>query len=198
MNARPSQAGGLREITREAVRERIAEQALILFDENGFEQTTIEDIVTAVGISSRSYFRYYASKEEAVIRDLVVGGAKLRDNVAQRLLEETPWQALHHGMRDGAEQIDARPEKWLRTMRVIYSAASLRARNLEKHLTWSALLTPLINEHLDGDPRFGDLPARTLVGRAFACLDAALASWTEANAAAPFRDAIDAAFAVRT
>ena len=198
MNAPPSPASGLRAITRGAVRERIAEQALILFDENGFEQTTIEDIVTAVGISYRSYFRYYASKEEAVIGDLVVGGTRLRDDVAQRLVDETPWRALHLGMRDGADQIDARPEKWLRTMRVIYSAASLRARNLEKHLAWSALLTPLISAHLEDDALFGDLSARTLVGRAFACLDAALASWTEANAAVPFRDTLDAAFAVRT
>ncbi|WP_100812103.1 MULTISPECIES: TetR/AcrR family transcriptional regulator [unclassified Microbacterium] len=197
MNRPPAPASGLRAITREAVRERIAEHALILFDEKGFEQTTIEDIVTAVGISVRSYFRYYASKEDAVIGDLVIAGTQLRDNVARRLADQTPWRALHLGMRDGAEQIDAQPDKWLRTMRVIYSAASLRARNLEKHLAWSALLTPLIRERLEDDPLFVDLEARTLVGSAFACLDAALASWTETNAAVPFGDALDAAFTVR-
>lgn len=56
MDVRSSPAGGLRAITREAVRDRITEHALILFDENGFEQTTIEDIVTAVGISACGYF----------------------------------------------------------------------------------------------------------------------------------------------
>lgn len=79
-------------------------------------------------------------------------------------------------------------------MRVITSAHSLRARNLEEHLAWSALLIPVIAERVDVDERLGDVPARTLVGAAFACLDAALASWTEAEDGVLFSDVLDAAF----
>ncbi|TQF73468.1 TetR family transcriptional regulator [Rhodococcus spelaei] len=189
-----SSPGGLRALTREAVRARIADAALVLFDENGFDETTVDDIAAAVGISGRSFFRYFPSKEDAVIGDLVIAGAQLRDNVAERLPEETPWRALHLGMREGAEQADADPTRWLRVMRVINSAASLRARNLEKHLAWSALLVPVIAEHTEPDSRLGDLPARALVASAFACLDVALTSWTEANATVPFGDVLDAAF----
>jgi len=186
--------GGLRALTREAVRARIADEALVLFDENGFEETTVDDIVKAVGLSPRSFFRYFPSKEDVVIGDLVIAGAHLRDEVARRLPDETPWRALHHAMADGAEQIDSEPARWLRTMRVINSAASLRARNLEKHLAWSALLIPVIARHIDSDAALGELPARVLVGTAFACLDAALAVWTEADAALPFRHVLDGAF----
>lgn len=187
-------AGGLRAITRDAVRARIADVALILFDENGFEEVTVDDIATAVGISARSVFRYFPSKEDVVIGDLIVAGTQLRDNVARRLAAESPWNALHHGMRDGAGQVDGDPTTWLRIMRVITSAPSLRARNLEKHLAWSAMLIPLLAEHIDADRRLGDLPARALVGTAFACLDAAMVSWAAIDAAVPFADALDTAF----
>jgi AcrR family transcriptional regulator len=187
-------AGGLRALTRETVRARIADEALVLFDENGFDETTVDDIVAAVGISPRSFFRYFPSKEDVVIGDLVIAGTALRDNVAKRLPGESAWRALHHGMRDGADQIDADPTRWLRTMRVITSAPPLRACNLEKHLTWSALLIPVITDHVESDTILGDLAARTLVAMAFACLDSALTSWTEANAAVPFGVALDVAF----
>lgn len=184
----------LRALTRDTVRATIADRALVLFDENGFDETTVDDIAAAVGISPRSFFRYFAAKEDVVIGDLVLAGSRLRDNVAAQLVEHPPWQALHRAMLMGADQIDADQTRWLRTMRVINTAASLRARNLEKHLTWSALLIPVLTEHIDSDSALGDLPAKTLVGAAFACLDAALASWTESEAPIPFRDALNIAF----
>lgn len=193
-DSRQMAVSGLRALTRDAVRANVADAALVLFDENGFDQTTVEDIVTAVGISPRSFFRYFPSKEDVVIGDLVIAGTELRDNVARRLPENTVWQALRGAMGDGADQIDADPARWLRIMRVINSAPSLRARNLEKHLTWSALLIPVIAAHADSPPRLADLPARALVGTAFACLDAALASWTETHGAVPFVDVLEAAF----
>lgn len=186
--------GGLRAVARDAVRARIAEEALVLFDEHGFDETTVEDIASAVGISARSFFRYFPSKEDVVIGDLIPAGAQLRDRVARRLPAESPWTALHQGLREGAGQLDAESARWLRIMRVITGAATLRARNLEKHLTWSALLIPVIAEHVNADPRLGDLPARTLVSAAFACFDTALTSWTEAGGEIPFVEVLDRAF----
>ncbi|WP_018296083.1 TetR family transcriptional regulator [Corynebacterium lubricantis] len=194
MNTPASQPRDLREMTRAAVRAQIADVALQLFDENGFDETTVDDIAQATGISRRSFFRYFPTKEDVVIGDLIPAGEQLRDLVAEQLTTETSWDALHQALRKGGAQIDAEPEHWLQVMRVINSAASLRARNIEKHLTWSSLLIPLISEHCQGEEKFGDLVARSLVGSAFACFDAALASWTEGEAAAPFQETLDAAF----
>jgi AcrR family transcriptional regulator len=51
--------GGLKERTRDAVRQEIAEAALLLFDEQGFDETTVEQIASAAGLSCRSFFRYF-------------------------------------------------------------------------------------------------------------------------------------------
>lgn len=59
-----SGASGLRERRRAETRKAIADAALDLFLRNGYEQTTLDEIATAAGISRRTFFLYFESKEE--------------------------------------------------------------------------------------------------------------------------------------
>ena len=52
---------GRRRVTSQAELEHIA---FDLFEANGFEQTTVEDIATAAGIGRRTFFRYFPSKND--------------------------------------------------------------------------------------------------------------------------------------
>lgn len=62
-------AVGLRERKREATRNRLIEAAFSLFEANGFEGTTVEAIAEAAGVSRRTWFRYFATKESVVFFD---------------------------------------------------------------------------------------------------------------------------------
>ncbi|RAG87070.1 TetR family transcriptional regulator [Streptacidiphilus pinicola] len=51
------------------MRESLVRAAFQLFLERGFEQTTIDDIVSLAGVGRRSFFRYFPSKEDVVFPD---------------------------------------------------------------------------------------------------------------------------------
>lgn len=58
---------GLRERKREETFARIAEASLKLFVERGYEQTTLDDIAAAAGISRRTFFYYFKAKDDILI-----------------------------------------------------------------------------------------------------------------------------------
>lgn len=62
-----SPPGGLRVRKREQTQARLAKVAMELFLARGFEATTLDDIAAAADISRRSFFHYFASKEDVVL-----------------------------------------------------------------------------------------------------------------------------------
>jgi AcrR family transcriptional regulator len=56
----------------QVVREAIWDAAIDLFSQKGFDETTIEDIVEAAGVSRRSFFRYFSSKSDLMSQRTVV------------------------------------------------------------------------------------------------------------------------------
>src|SRR5690348_6370193 len=94
-----AEPGGLRDVTRRAVRAEIAAKAMDLFLEQGFEETTVNQVAAAVGMSSRSVFRYFDSKEEMVIGELVDLGHEVAAALEGRPDDEDPWIALRHALQ---------------------------------------------------------------------------------------------------
>lgn len=162
-------------MTRAAVRARIADAALDLFVEHGFDEVTVEQIATAVGISTRSFNRYFPTKEDAVLGDAAAWGLVVRDTFTARPDDESVWQSLRHAYAALLSASDGGGDREKRAMRVLRSAPSLRARNLEKHLHWADMLAPLVAERLDGDDT--TLRAYAIVQASIACFEAALNAW---------------------
>jgi AcrR family transcriptional regulator len=69
MSAEPELGLGLRERKKLRTRATIRDQAMRLFAEKGYGETTIEQIAEAADISPSTFFRYFPSKEQLVLVD---------------------------------------------------------------------------------------------------------------------------------
>jgi AcrR family transcriptional regulator len=168
---------GLRSRTRRAMRAEVAAIALDLFLDQGFDNTTVEQITAAAGISRSSFFRYFPTKEDVFLGDLVEYGERILRTLRERPEKEPPWTSLRVAI--GPILPAAGDTRALRTSRMFIETPTLRARHYEKTLTWQRLLVPEVARRMkvhSEDPR----PA-ALISCVLACLDVALVAWTSSN-----------------
>ncbi|MCW2522113.1 MAG: transcriptional regulator, TetR family [Frankiales bacterium] len=184
---------GLRERTRRAVQAEVAAVAMDLFARNGFEHTTVDQIVAAAGMSPRSFFRYFASKEDVVLGAEEAIGQWVADALAARPKTESPWQAARRAFDLLVERNDADEQRNLILRRMLADAPSLRAGHLKKQSRWQELLAPHLANHLPPPPRGRRLDPRPLAiaAAALACLNTAQDAWVREDGRVPFGQLLD-------
>src|ERR1700742_4174688 len=77
-------------MTKPSARERLADAAFGLFDERGYEQTTVDDITERAGLGRTTFFRHYRSKEDVIFPD----HDRLLEQVSERLQTSSHGTAL--------------------------------------------------------------------------------------------------------
>jgi AcrR family transcriptional regulator len=97
---------GLRERKRRQTRERLTRVAMALFLERGFEATTLDDIASAADISRRSFFHYFASKEDVVFAWQEESAAALIAAVAARPANESMLTAAENAISAMVRQLE--------------------------------------------------------------------------------------------
>jgi AcrR family transcriptional regulator len=178
---------GLAARKKERTRRQLAEAAAELFYERGYAATTVEDIVAAVDVSPRTFFRYFPTKE-----DLVVAlGATGLDLFLEALRTRPPGESLQVAIGKAIEQSLA--PGWEDTGKVrsflelLRETPALRARWLEEAHAKRDLMAEVIAVRTGTDPT--DLRNLIIAGTVTLTINAALQVWADQNAepdAAPF------------
>ncbi|MER6961397.1 MULTISPECIES: TetR family transcriptional regulator [unclassified Streptomyces] len=187
----------LRDRMRHAMRDEVSSVAFRLFAEQGFDNTTVDQIAKEAGLSRASFFRYFGTKEDVILGNFEELGQKVAAALAARPADEKPWDALRRAF-DVVTQLNAdEPEKTLSFLRLLSEACSLKARQREKQQSWHPLLAPEISRRLGADPTAVDDPrALALVAAAIACLDVAKESWLACDGTTPLPVLLDRAMGV--
>ncbi|MBX6386018.1 MAG: TetR family transcriptional regulator [Microbispora sp.] len=120
---------GLRERKKQRTRDALIDAALDLFLSRGYEATTIDQIAAEVEVSPRTFFRYFASKEDVVL-SLTAGEQEiLLAELAARPETEPPFTALCQAVRSFLgilrEADDAAARRYLRCRKVVHSTPAL-------------------------------------------------------------------------
>ncbi len=169
-----------------------AVQDLVL--ERGYEETTVEDICGATGVSRSTFFRYFSSKEEALFGESADAGERLSEALTGRPLDEAPWVAMRRALDTLIEQYEAHDERTRRLTRLVVSTPSLAARHREKNDRWRELLRPEIARRLGADPADASDPrADAVIAAALGCVEAALSAWTSSTQPQALSEILDRA-----
>ncbi|MBM2621550.1 TetR family transcriptional regulator [Actinoplanes sp. LDG1-06] len=169
----------LRERTRRAVQLEIGEAAVRLFAERGYEATTIDDIAAAVGMSKRSVFRYFATKEDIVVGKFEVRSGRMLEILRARPLGEPVWVSLRRVLDVVDEEGDTRA-----VQRMVFETPALLGVYLR---LLQGMQEPVAAELVTraeaaGIPYAAEDPApRAVTAAAFACLVVAQQTWLAAD-----------------
>ncbi|RSM60854.1 TetR family transcriptional regulator [Amycolatopsis sp. WAC 01376] len=183
---------GLRERTRRAVRAELAEVAIGLFARQGFEETTVEEIARAAGLTKRSFFRYFPAKEDVVLDGIDLTGEKVVADLGARPAEEDPWASLQHVLRRWQEEIHA-SERTLATLRLIETTPALGGRLQQRRAEWRQRVSDALRDR----PGAGldAFTADLLTNAATAVLDAVSSAWLRSGGTADRLSLLDQGFA---
>jgi AcrR family transcriptional regulator len=152
----PAQTGR-RERKKQRTREAIVEAAFTLFADKGFEATTVEEIADMVDVSSRTFFRYFSSKEDVVLTFQEEQFGAIMAALAARPPAEPVITAMRNAgvavMRayeEGEDGFD--PKKFICVQTMLESSPALFGRSLEHGQKKHAEITRLIADRMGVDP----------------------------------------------
>lgn len=120
---------GLRERTKARTRQELVDAAFTLFAERGFEACTVDEIAEAADVSPRTFFRYFAVKEDVALARLQDESALLVEGLAQRPASESPLTALRAALRAPLARMKGEQEL-CGIMKIVESCPSLVARHM--------------------------------------------------------------------
>ncbi|MER6103533.1 TetR family transcriptional regulator [Streptomyces sp. NPDC001832] len=154
---------GLRELKKRRTRDALLHAALDLFINQGYEETTIDEIAEAVEVSQRTFFRHFASKEQAVFAVQEMVESRFLSELRRRPATEAPFAAMRSAIlcawNSIGEAIEAivTVELHMRTYRMIESTPSLLAAHLRRSMDLQNQIALLIAERegldVNTDPR---------------------------------------------
>ncbi|GHD54092.1 TetR/AcrR family transcriptional regulator [Streptomyces galbus] len=175
--------------TRQLAAQEILQTALRLFTQQGYDETTIAQIAREAGVSQRTLFRYFGTKED------LIGGSEeqfvtlVTETVRNQPADAGAWEVLRAAF-EAALSLHTSREEALERFRLVHDTDSLRATYLRKRARCQEELLPLLEPRLT-PPGTDRGQARAIVATAFACFDAATATWLEGKGQGDILDLYD-------
>lgn len=182
---------GLRERKKLERRRCIEAAAIDLFEVNGFDGTTIEDIAAKADIAPRTFFYYFATKEDVVLADYATRLELIIDELGERPEGEGPWAALRASFLVVAADYSAQRSQLVRRFAIMAENSSVYARSLQLQAGWEDALADVLAGRIGSN---GDIEPRLLAAAALACMRSSLQHWLLTGHETPLPELIEGCF----
>src|SRR4051794_15809617 len=181
----------LRERNKARARSDIAAAALTLFAERGFQAVTVDDIVASAGVSRRTFFRYFDTKEDALLADYPQLSDRLREAFDVHPNEVPVLDAIRQALHEVVDWYQERREAVLARSDVIRGSSTPAARNLELLAQWEGVVAQVVAAKLGVDA--SGLVPRTVAATVIAAFRAALSQWVRSGGEGDLHPLVDQA-----
>lgn len=166
----------LRERKKERTRRELVAAALQLFEQKGYDATTVDEIAAAAEVSPRTFFRYFADKEEVAMGE--VFDQSVIDLVNARPAGEPLVESLRHVVAGSLGLMnESDREALLPRLKIVYRTPSLRGRRWEYQLRFGRTAGTALAERLGLPP--DDLGSRVTATAALMAVEVAMDRWQE-------------------
>ncbi|MBN6033278.1 TetR family transcriptional regulator [Amycolatopsis sp. 195334CR] len=195
-----NQPTGLRERKKHATHRTLAAAAVRLAAAHGLDHVTVEDIAGEAGVSPRTFFNYFASKEDAVLMPYPDTEERTRRSVERFLAMPAHLSALAAlvtAIRPDIELVEADREEWLARMSVIEANPALVSRVMASQADSNRALVAAIAERTGQDAE-KDLFPSLLFGAVANAMQVSVRRWHAVGGEEPLTEFIDQACAVLT
>jgi len=171
---------GLRERRKRLTAAELEAAAYRLFGERGFDAVTVDDIAAEADVSRRTFFRYFASKEDVLLADHFVQLARLREAMADRPADEPIVTALRNALMSLTSDFEDRKEMIITRARLMRDTPSLQARSLVHQKLWEDAMQEMVAARLGVDP-VADLRPGLVSATTLAAMRVAFTNWLAAG-----------------
>jgi AcrR family transcriptional regulator len=185
----------LRERKKAATRNELMTVALRLFEAQGFDNTTVEEIAAAAEVAPRTFFRYFPAKVDVLFADHEQVVALIRDTLATRPPDEPIIDALRRAVVEGVEQVVADPSLFLTRSRLAARVAAADARSRHLDADYEDVIAAAVAATRHTDPAT-DVYARVVARAAWGANRAAREVWVASDARRDPRQLVNEAFDV--
>lgn len=182
---------GLRERKRRETLQRIAETGLRLFAANGYEETTLDAIAEAAGVSRRTIFYYFKSKEEILLAWQSGVPEIIRAAVLQESTDQTPLDAVRNALLKLSAGYTS--EHMIVIDRLMRSSEQLQARKQAKYVLQEQALFEALCELWPQPKKRSALRIVAMVS--VGAMRLAIEAWAEAGGKQPVDKYLREAFA---
>ncbi len=161
---------GLRERKKRLTRQQISDVATTLFLVRGFEHVTVAEVADFAGVSEKTVYNYFPTKESLVFDEADDAQVRLARALRERELGESPTRAMLRALTEDAARLEELPEESHLLLPLfvdmIATTPALRAAWLELQDRLVEVARAELAHHADLDPREPEpaIAARAIVG----------------------------------